>query len=333
MSISYHVLKPPSGRAIFRGFPEHYQSEIGPYLAAREAERRSGLTLVGGVFGAGVILALILFALRPFGEASSQVAAMAAFAGLALGGVVFEQTRRKISDGLMSRICARMGFDYRGAFDRPDYAETFLSLKMLPSFNRETWEDEVAGVYRGVSFVLCETDLKVKTSGKNKSTRTVFHGQLIAIDYPERFLGRTVVRRDAGVLNRLGRPGRDFSRVGLASPKFEKAFEAWSTDQVEARDLLDPVVLERFIELERLFGDAKLRAAFAGGKLLIALETGDRLNMGSMFKPLARPERVEAILKEFDVIFDLIDVAAARTEGRIDGPFSLDQARRAGTAG
>ena len=42
------------------------------------------------------------------------------------------------------------------------------------------------------------------------------------------------------------KPGKEYSHVGLASPEFEKAFEAWSTDQVEARELLDPLVLERF---------------------------------------------------------------------------------------
>ena len=66
--------------------------------------------------------------------------------------------------------------------------------------------------------------------------------------------------------------------------------------QVEARDLLDPIVLERFQELERLFGGKKLRAAFDDGKIMIAIETGDRLNIGTMFAPLHGPARVEAIL-------------------------------------
>ena len=96
---------------------------------------------------------------------------------------------------------------------------------------------------------------------------------------------------------------------------------------MEARDLLDPIVLERFLELERLFGGKKLRAAFTGGKLLVAIETGDRLNMGSMFKPLESAERIEKILKEFDVVFDLIDVLLKRVDKRLDGAFSVDQIR------
>ncbi len=130
-----------------------------------------------------------------------------------------------------------------------------------------------------------------------------------------------------GPLNALMKPGKGYARVGLASPAFEKSFEAWSTDQVEARDLLDPIVLERFQELERLFGGKQLRAAFDGGKLLIAVETGDRLNIGTMFKPIDGAGRVETILKEFDVVFDLIDVLLARHNGTMNGAFSLSHVK------
>jgi hypothetical protein len=92
---------------------------------------------------------------------------------------------------------------------------------------------------------------------------------------------------------------------------------------VEARDLLDPLVLERFQELERLFGGKKLRAAFADGQVLIAVETGDRLNMGSRFTPLEDPARVEAILAEFAAIFDLMDALTKPVAGRLGGAFSL----------
>ena len=171
--------------------------------------------------------------------------------------------------------------------------------------------------------------MKKVTQGKNRSERTIFHGQLIVIGYPKEFFGKTILKRDLGILNRLNKPGSAYQNVGLASPDFEKAFEAWSTDQVEARDLLDPVVLERFQELDRLFAGSKLRTAFTNGELIIAMETGDALNMGSMFEPLERPDRVEAILKEFDLIFDLIDVAVSRVDRPIGSQFSVEHVRDA----
>lgn len=319
----------PSARGEFRDFPDFFQSDIAPYLQTKEDARQSAVLHAAliGIAAAVVACATALF--LPFGGGNIQAAMVVGFVGLGIAGFRISKTRGDITGGLLERVCGKLGFQYLQSLSRPSYCAEFERLKLLPNYNREHWEDEVSGAREGAEFTFCEAHLKYKTSGKNSSTRTVFHGQLMVIDYHKEFLGETVVRRDAGIFNRLMKPGKRFQRIGLVSAKFEKIFEAWATDQVEARELLDPLVLERFEELDRLFDGAKLRAAFSGGKLYLALETGDKLNMGSMFTPLQGPVRVEKILKEFDLIFDLIDVLVKRVEGRIDGAFSLDAVRNA----
>ncbi len=321
---------PPSGRREFEGFAAYFDAEISPYLKAKEAPRRAAVTNYFILLGSIGALAAAVGFFAPFGGANIQIAFIIALIGFGGATWLLNRTRTDIAHGLIERVCAKLGFAYRLKLERPAYYDMFKSLGLLPAHNREAWEDEVAGVYAGAPFTLCEAHLKYKSSGRNSSTRTVFHGQLFLIDYPKRFLGVTVLKRDLGVLNGLSKPGKGFSRVGLASPEFEKAYEAWSTDQVEARDLLDPLVLERFQELERLYGGKKLRAAFKDGKLIIAIETGDRLNMGSMFKPLEDKARVETILKELDAVFDLIDVLLKRAEGRLTGAFSVEDVRGSG---
>ncbi len=316
-------LKVPAGRKEFDGFAAYFGERIAPYLRTREADRRKAVNKVFAIGGLTGVVAIAFYILGPFGTENLRIAAFIGFGGGALAMWVLKQARNDIGHGLLDLIAGKLGFAYVGAPARPAYCDRFRDLKLLPDFNREEWEDEVAGGYRGAHFTFCEAHLKYKTSGKNSSTRTVFHGQLFIIEYPKRFLGTTILLRDKGILNDLSKPGREFSRVGLASAIFEKAFEAWSTDQVEARDLLDPVVLERFQELERLCGGKKLRVAFDAGLVYLAIETGDRLNMGSMFTPLQGTERVEAILAEFDAVFDLIDVLLKRVDRPIDGAFSL----------
>ena len=310
-------------RSEFSGMAAFYESELRPWLREKEADRRAAVTnffLLTGSLGA---LALAVFLFGPFGSTNFHAALMIGLGAAALAFFLLNRTRGDIAHGLIERISGKLGFAYRSRFARPPYCATFDSLKLLPEFNREEWEDEIAGRYGGADFLTCEAHLQYKSSGKNSSIRTVFHGQLLMVDYHKRFLGRTVVVRDAGILNALTKPGAGFQRVGLASPQFEKAFEAWSTDQVEARELLDPLVLERFQELERLFDGKKIRAAFVDGKALVAVETGDRLNMGSMFAPLENPRRVGAILKALDAVFDLIDALTKPVSGRMDGAFSL----------
>lgn len=322
------MITPPSERKEFQEFAPFYESEIAPYLQAKEDSRQKAVMEAGLIAIATAVVAVAAGRFGPFGEGNFQLAFIAGMLGLAIAGWRINKTRGDITQGLLERVCGFLGLKYVRDLSRPSYCAEFDRLGLLPKFNRENWEDEVRGARNEAEFVFCEAHLKYKTSGKNSSTRTVFHGQLLVIDYQKKFLGETVVKRDAGIFNRLMKPGKRFQRIGIVSPKFEKIFEAWSTDQVEARELLDPLVLERFEELDRLFDGAKLRAAFSGGNLFLALETGDKLNMGSMFKPLRGPARVEKILAEFDLIYDLIDVLLKRVEGRIDGAFSVGAVRQ-----
>lgn len=320
-------LSPPSMREEFRGIEEFYASEIAPFLRTHEQERQRAVMHGGLIVIAAAVIAFAGFKFGPFGNGNIQLGIFIAFAGLAIAAGRINMTRSDIASGLLERICRQFDFDYRSTLSRPDYFETFDRLSLMPGFNREHWEDEVSGERDGAAFTLCEAHLKYKSSGKNSSTRTIFHGQLLVIGYNKKFLSETIVKRDAGLFNRFMKPGKGFQRVGIVSSKFEKIFEAWSTDQVEARALLDPLVLERFEELDRLFNGAKLRAAFSDGKLYAALETGDKLNMGSMFKPLEGPARVEHILKEFDLVFDLIDILLKSVDQKLDDSFSVNAVR------
>ena len=324
------TLQFPSDRLIYQDFVQTYENLISGYLDGQEAERRRAVNRFFAILAAGVGVGGIMLLLRPFGDDSFAAAFFAGFAGFGVAGWQLGRAENDITHGLLSRICGGLGLSYERNIGRPDYFADFKKTKLIGGFNEETWEDAVAGSHSGARFECCEAHLIQESgSGKNRSRRTVFHGQLIVIDYPKPFLGVTVLHRDRGVFNRFTKPGSEYSHVGLASGEFEKAFEAWSTDQVEARDLLDPIVLERFQELERLYGGDSLRAAFIGGRLILAIATGDRLSLGSMFKSINGVRQVETILKEFDLIFDLIDVLIKRVDRPMDGPITAAGLRAA----
>ena len=62
---------------------------------------------------------------------------------------------------------------------------------------------------------------------------------------------------------------------------FSKIFEAYGTDQVETRYLLTPTFMQRLVDLEQSVDGKKIRFAFTGGQLLIAVETENRYEAGS----------------------------------------------------
>ncbi|MCR6643565.1 MAG: DUF3137 domain-containing protein [Terricaulis sp.] len=146
----------------------------------------------------------------------------------------------------------------------------------------------------------------------------MFRGQFVRMHFPRDFLGVTIVRRDAGVLNAFGGGqfnGRKLERVRLVDAALERAFEVWSTDQVEARYLIHPVMMERLMGLEKGLHGKRLRCAFEGGDLLVAVEGGNLFEPGDLFKPLVDPARARRIVNELAGVFQVMDqVLTAQTQ-------------------
>ncbi|MBI1392020.1 MAG: DUF3137 domain-containing protein [Alphaproteobacteria bacterium] len=321
----------PSDRKAFQPVVADFDRVFMPFLVAREAERAAAFRRSVTVFAIASIFAAGLAWARPVGDMSVVIAALLAGGGLLIAVREIEKTRRAISIGLIGRVCDALGLGFSATGARPQSLDRLLEYGLIGPFNREKWEDEVRGRHGEADFSLVEADLKrVTGSGKSRRVRIIFRGAILAVRYPHAFAGVTLLQRDIGVLNRLVSPGQAFRQVSLAAPEFERAYEAWSTDQVEARTLLDPIVLERFQALERLFQGKNLRAAFLDGALVLIVDTGDWLNMGSMFKRFDDPERVGRILREFDLIFDVIDLVARPVARSLDGPISVDAVRMDG---
>lgn len=172
-------------------------------------------------------------------------------------------------------------------------------------------EDQISGHVHGADFSSVEVKL-TKKSGKN--TITDFHGQLMSLTFPRKFLGRTIVLRDKGWLQ--GKKKGDMKRVGLVDPVFEDLFEAYSTDQVEARYLLDPVFMQKLIDLEKSVDGRNIRFGFSDSQLFIAVETENRFEAGSMKRSLMAPSRTQKILNEIRAIFHVVDGVMDRSVKR-----------------
>jgi hypothetical protein len=197
-----------------------------------------------------------------------------------------------------------MGITYlpKGS-EAPAYDE-FLRLNLLPRPTGRTFQDFFSGQRDKVTFELCQA---VLSQGSGRSRRTVFSGQVLRLGTPKRMSSTTVVLRHFNLLTSSFTCPTGLARVGLEDPVFEKAFEAYGTDQVEAREILTPTVMQELVNLETAYGGEKLRCAFVDGDILIALESGLHFGFGSMFRSLVDRERAEAIAHDIQQVFSLID--------------------------
>lgn len=188
--------------------------------------------------------------------------------------------QNEFKDELVPRILAQYGFSYDRKAHRlriKDYED------ILPSYTSATRSDHFWGTHEDIKMSVAELKLRRK-SGKN--TVTVFNGLLCRFDYPKRAKAEVAVKSDGGAI------GQFFSgifssgkRVKLEDPVFEGRFDVYSSDQVAARYILTPTVMERLVALER--EHRGLRAIFRRDEVLLAIPNGpDLFHPGSFFSSL-----------------------------------------------
>lgn len=303
----------------FADFSEIYERDLRPALTEKEAERLAAWSKAKKFGAFGAIGALIVGGGGFLAFKSLMVLIPAGFLGGGLwawGYSAVQNVAKQAKQTMIMPIANRFGLSY--AEEPSALADENLlkgkSLGVVPSWDRKSLSDELIGERNGIPFEFFEAHLEDKrtttdSQGRSKTTWvTVFKGQCWAINAPKRFHGTTKIARDSGIFNALGAIGAKFSRVKLEDPEFEKCFEVYGTDQVEARFLLTPDVMQAYLDLEKAFKGSRLRATYHEDRIFVAAEGGNLLEPGSMRKPLNDPERVGDLLEDFAAIFHLIDV-------------------------
>lgn len=300
------------------GLHQVYETHIAPVLRKFEAPRETAQRQFKTRMAIGLQIAAVL-------AAAVWLFTQEMFAGFFAGGVgallvyaIASAPLRKVAESAkaasLAAIAAAIGVRYDASGGGAPAFQAFRDVRLLPGYDRSTFEDGFHGARRTCSFDLYEAHLEDERRDKDgdRDWVTVFRGQLVRVQFPKTFAGVTVVRRDAGVFNALAElgakaQGQKLERVGLADPKFERVFEVYGTDQVEARELVHPVFMERLMELEAQLGGKRLRCAFLEEDLLIAIEGGNRFEFGDVHKPLDTPERAEGLVKDLAAIMRVID--------------------------
>ena len=93
----------------------------------------------------------------------------------------------------------------------------------------------------------------------------IFKGFLFIADFHKDFQGETTILRNSLFKLKMGA-----SRVKMESPEFEKVFDVFSTDQIEARYLITPSMMERMLKLDNHFKKG-ITISFRNSTILVAI--------------------------------------------------------------
>ena len=106
----------------------------------------------------------------------------------------------------------------------------------------------------------------------------------------------------------MGSKGKPLNEVTLEDPRFCKKFNAYSSDQVEARYLLTTAFIERFQNLNTAFGAKKAKCSFFDDEIMFAISMDDNLfEIGALYKSLTDPSAIQKFYNELSSIYDMID--------------------------
>ncbi|MBX7495465.1 DUF3137 domain-containing protein [Qipengyuania sp. 6B39] len=202
------------------------------------------------------------------------------------------EAKKTVKIGINAAIAQSLGLTYSHELEPGHEWDLAHSFGLLPSHDRKNFEDEWSGTLGGHDFRLYEAHLEEQRgSGKNRRWVTVYRGAIIRIASRRQFHGVTLLQRAGKHKSFFGLGGKkDTVKLGglhlqyvdMVSPQFEDTFDLYSTDQVEARWLAHPEYIERLVALEQSFDGKNVRTLFHRGELVIAIESGNMFESGSI---------------------------------------------------
>lgn len=149
------------------------------------------------------------------------------------------------------------------------YSDIFYSLKKLNLFgifDNLVIDDYLKYSSNSVEFDIYDVSLCSIANGyKTQIHRLVFGGVLVVADYDSEFTGRTVVLPKSDK-----RTFPDVEQVQLEDVEFNKYFNVFSSNQIEARFLLTTAFMERLLMFAKN-NNYKVYCAFEKGKVYIGL--------------------------------------------------------------
>jgi len=144
---------------------------------------------------------------------------------------------------------------------------------------------------------------------RQTSYSTIFEGVMFIAEFHKNLKGITRVKEGSdGFFEKLF-AGK--SKVSLENINFEKIYNTYSTDQVEARYILTPDMMERMLKLKEKF-NAKVEFSFLHNLVFIAIHSNkDQFELDRK-KPVDHAQ-IKRIFAEIDSFIEIIDMLNLNT--------------------
>jgi hypothetical protein len=303
-----------------QAFAAYHEAEIRPILQTLEEHRlaaipereRRRLLGIAIILTVGIILFALTVGWNTFGTSAFPFyvfigALYAVFTWANAPGKSYANEEKSM---LIPRIIDFFGdFSYVPEGGVP--AENVMKTGIIPLGyeKRLQMTDVITGTRKNVRMCFCHV---YSDTGSGKQHRVLFNGQLILAEMPRRrFQGTTILRtRQQGAISNGGRyPGEAaLQQVELEDPALSSHFDILSSDQVEARYLLTPDVMERLDTIVQQDETRRLQCSFIDSTLCISIDAAPNMFVPSGLDRSAYDTHdIEGFLERTSLAIALVD--------------------------
>lgn len=178
-------------------------------------------------------------------------------------------------------------------------------------------EDYMKAKVEKTAFYFSEVHAEYKTethtkNGKQTHWHELFKGLLFVADFNKNFLGTTIVRPKDFGFNFSQWTGLKFfqkssnSIIQLENVDFMKEFVCYGTDQVEARYILTPKLMDEILALNARCSST-ISLSFVNSHMYIAFPLRNNYFDASLFQNLIKSKNLENDLEVIDFVFQIIE--------------------------
>ncbi|HIN38915.1 MAG TPA: DUF3137 domain-containing protein [Flavobacteriales bacterium] len=313
-----------------KSFETFYDSQLFSVLQELEDVRLyirkkilSGLGIGAGI---SALMAIVYYFITTYEYDGFKVNALLFFIEIPVifGGIIGFVLSRKKHNSLKKRfkidvigviisfIEESLSYDPKGKIAAKDYKKSKLFTK---DYDRYKGDDHVIGKLGATQIEFSELHTQYETKDKDgkSSWNTIFKGIFFIADFNKNFKGETFIQPDLAerIFGFIGSSLQGLNKskgdlVKMENVEFEKEFVVYSSDQVEARYILSPKLLQRIIDFKNKTGN-KMHVSFINSKMYIGISLRKNLFEVSYFKSLLKKEPIEEFYKYLDLCIGIAE--------------------------
>jgi len=299
-------------------FESFFQRDLLHVLRELEVERKSiRNTLLYPTIGLGSLALLLVFMLPNLGI---QTLILTGITGAGLftwfktkaSREFRSEFKQQVIRSILQHIDPDLRYNAHGRIKRNEFMASSIFTKQPDRYHGE---DLIGGELGETSFSFSEVhaQIYVKDSEGKRKLQTQFKGLFFKADMNKHIRHRTIITPDIAerFLGDFGQQlqklnyGRD-DLVQLENVEFEKLYAVYGTDQVEARYILTPRLMERLVEFHEVHGFAPY-LSFLDSQVHVAMPIHRDFFEPRIFRSLLDMESCRVYHDDMELALSMVD--------------------------